>query len=301
MPLLRIALPLFLGSLAAAAQAQVLWHADFAARPAGAYALDQAKADFGPFVLFAKVPAGNARIARDPELDLAVLEARYPKGCVGPDACALQVRSAFPARQEAWMRYKVKFHAGFDWRKGGKLPGLCGGKCNTGCVDVSGNDGWSARLMWHGDGKLVQYVYHPDGNSGCGSDMAYAGGALATGRWHEIVNQVILNTPGTSGGQGRHDGVIRAWVDGKLALERTGLRLRDAATVKLDQFYFSTFHGGDSQDWGPAVESFASFAELSVTAADPRLPLAARRPKPRRASRLSAPFQGRRVDGRLGP
>jgi hypothetical protein len=28
---------------------------------------------------------------------------------------------------EAWMSYKVKFSPGFDWTKGGKLPGLCGG------------------------------------------------------------------------------------------------------------------------------------------------------------------------------
>lgn len=28
---------------------------------------------------------------------------------------------------EASMAYRVKFSAGFDWTKGGKLPGLCGG------------------------------------------------------------------------------------------------------------------------------------------------------------------------------
>jgi hypothetical protein len=98
-------------------------------------------------------------------------------------------------------------------------------------VDVSGNDGWSARLMWHGDGRLVQYVYYPDGNSGCGTDFAYTGGALAKGRWYEVINQVVLNTPGTAGGQGRKDGVLRAWLDGRLVLERTDLRFRDAAAV----------------------------------------------------------------------
>jgi hypothetical protein len=28
---------------------------------------------------------------------------------------------------EMSMSYKVKFSEGFDWTKGGKLPGLCGG------------------------------------------------------------------------------------------------------------------------------------------------------------------------------
>lgn len=291
------------------ARAQVLWDADFSARTAGAYALESAKADFGPFVLFAKVPAGNARIARDPELGRMVLEARYPKGCVGPDACAMQVRAAFPARTEAWMRYRVKFASGFDWKKGGKLPGLCGGKCNTGCVDVSGNDGWSARLMWHGDGNLVQYVYYPDGISDCGTDFAYAGAALAKGKWYEVLNQVVLNTPGASGGPGKKDGVMRAWLDGKLVLERTDLRFRDAPAVGLDQFYFSTFHGGDSPDWGPGSDSYASFVDLAVTATDPRLTSAALKPRPRRGSRASrAPMAARAtrasgisLDGRQAP
>jgi hypothetical protein len=306
-PVAALPISAFLGlftALTPPAPAQVLWDADFSARPAGAYGLEAAKADFGPFVLFARVPAGNARMAKDPELGRMVLEARYPKGCVGPDACALQVRSGFPSRNEAWMRYRVKFGAGFDWKKGGKLPGLCGGKCNTGCVDVSGSDGWSARLMWHGDGKLVQYVYHPDGTTGCGTDFAYASGALAKGRWYEVINQVILNTPGTGGGSGRRDGVLRAWLDGRLVLERTDLRFRDAAAVGLDQFYFSTFHGGDSPDWGPGTDSYASFSDLAVTAGDPRLSSALGPPR-RRASRVKPgpepaipPVDGRILPGR---
>lgn len=257
--------------LASAPGAQVLWDADFSQRPEGAYALEAAKADFGPFIQYAKVPAGRARIKLDAGLGRKVLEVRYPKGCVGPDDCAMQVRAIFPVQQSAWMRYRVRFEAGFDWRKGGKLPGLCGGKCNTGCMDVTGADGWSARLMWHDNAKLVQYMYYPDGTANCGTDFAYNAAALATGRWYEVINQVVLNTPGASGGQGKPDGIVRAWVDGKLVLERTDVRFRDASAVALNQFYFSTFHGGDAPDWGPAADSYASFADIVVTATDPRL------------------------------
>ena len=190
-------------------RAQTLWKADFSGRPEGAYGLEAAKADFGPFIQYAKVAAGRARIKMDPELGRKVLEVKYPKGCVGPDACGMQVRAVFPVKQAAWMRYRVRFETGFDWQKGGKLPGLCGGKCNTGCIDVTGADGWSARLMWHDNAKLV--------------------------------------------------------------LERTDVRFRDASAVSLNQFYFSTFHGGDAPDWGPGSDSYASFADIAVTEGDPRI------------------------------
>lgn len=32
--------------------------------------------------------------------------------------------------------------------RGGKLPGLCGAECVTGCDPVDGLTGWSARHMW---------------------------------------------------------------------------------------------------------------------------------------------------------
>ena len=37
---------------------------------------------------------------------------------------------------------------GFKFQKGGKLPGLCGGLCDSGCSPSTGLTGWSARHMW---------------------------------------------------------------------------------------------------------------------------------------------------------
>ena len=51
------------------------------------------------------------------------------------------------------MQYKVKFMDGFDWTRGGKLPGLCGGGARHAphpCTAVSihtGLDGFSV-LSW---------------------------------------------------------------------------------------------------------------------------------------------------------
>lgn len=59
----------------------------------------------------------------------------------------------------AILKYSVFFPAGFEFVKGGKLPGLYGGK--TGCTggDLA-IDCFSTRLMWReaGQGELYLYV-----------------------------------------------------------------------------------------------------------------------------------------------
>jgi hypothetical protein len=63
------------------------------------------------------------------------------------------------ASTEISMSYRLKFSPGFDWKKGGKLPGLCGGEgkgnaaCPVGCSTVSKDRGFSTRLMWREDGR----------------------------------------------------------------------------------------------------------------------------------------------------
>ena len=71
------------------------------------------------------------------------------------------------------MSYDVQFEEGFDFVKGGKLPGLFGGEGNTGGGIPTGMDGFSARMMWRGNGRVVQYVYYPDQPEHFGHDMPW--------------------------------------------------------------------------------------------------------------------------------
>lgn len=123
-------------------------------------------------------------------------------------------------------------------------------------------------MMWRGAGRLVQYMYIPGKQSSCGDDFDWDMPSIAPGRWHELKNQIILNTPGT-GGAGKADGVMRSWLDGRLVLDRRNVRFRDAASLKIDQFYFSTFHGGSSDAWRPSADSYISFSDITVSTADP--------------------------------
>ncbi len=52
--------------------------------------------------------------------------------------------------------YELAFDSGFDWVKGGKLPGLRGGLNSTGCSGGNQADGlscFSTRLMWRRSGQ----------------------------------------------------------------------------------------------------------------------------------------------------
>jgi hypothetical protein len=67
---------------------------------------------------------------------------------------------------------------------------------------------------------------------------------------------VKLNTPG------RHDGVIRSWLDGDKVLDVTTLRFRDVPELSIDGFYFSTFFGGGDLSWAPTEDQYVQFDDF---------------------------------------
>lgn len=189
---------------------------------------------------------------------------RYPKGAIGGDS-ACQYLCSFPKmglapREECYVRYYVRFDPGFDFVKGGKLPGLVGGQANTGGHIPNGRDGWSARLMWRSGGRVVQYLYHPDQKGVWGDDLDWATDGepcrFVPGTWHCVETCVRMNTPG------KHDGVLRSWFDGALALETATIRFRDVPELQIDGFYFSTFFGGGDLSWAPPEDQYAQFDDF---------------------------------------
>jgi hypothetical protein len=189
---------------------------------------------------------------------------KYPKGLIGGDSacqylCSFAKMGLVP-RDECYVRYYIRFDPGFDFVKGGKLPGLVGGNANTGGHKPNGRDGWSARLMWRPGGKVVQYVYHPDQKGVWGDDFDWMKDGepchFKPGVWHCVESYMKLNTPG------QHDGIIRSWLDGEKVLEISTLRFRDVGDLKIDGFYFSTFFGGGDVSWAPEKDQYAQFDDF---------------------------------------
>ncbi|MGC3962208.1 MAG: cellulose binding domain-containing protein [Rhodocyclaceae bacterium] len=73
------------------------------------------------------------------------------------------------------LTYDVYFEPGFDFAKGGKLPGLASKAFDSGCTE-DGNakrqgSNWSVRLMWRANGRVELYSYDQSRPSGsCGID-----------------------------------------------------------------------------------------------------------------------------------
>ncbi|HOG69267.1 MAG TPA: alginate lyase [Fibrobacteraceae bacterium] len=254
---------------------------DFENQNEGVYTNDQARNDFVPlrgassWYAMEQNKGQNAKIVLDDEDHGKVLQLKYPVGCLGPNddplACAGQIKQPLTeTAEEMWVAYELYFEEGFDFVKGGKLPGLCGGKCYTGGNRPSIGDGWSARVMWRPDGKVVQYLYFVDQAQTYGDDANWDLDGTAEqkyfqiGTWHRLVTKITLNTV-TNEGHGEKDGKIKSWFDGELALDLDTLRLRDYADQRIDVFYLSTFHGGSDNTWSPTVDSYIRYDHFVIS------------------------------------
>jgi len=90
-----------------------------------------------------------------------VLQVTYVKGGDGSTGSGTQFYSTWNSTGGAFrtvlLTYEVAFSSGFEWVKGGKLPGLRGGQDPNSCDGGSKSDGtcFSTRIMWRksGDGE----------------------------------------------------------------------------------------------------------------------------------------------------
>ncbi|MEM9265688.1 MAG: DUF4347 domain-containing protein [Cyanobacteria bacterium P01_F01_bin.13] len=203
----------------------------------------------------------RARIVNDSDPERGqVLEITYPRGAVGSRQSGSQFEVSLPEADELWLSYSVKFGEGFDFRKGGKLPGLTSsGSDYTGGRRPSNGDGWSARYMWRENGTAIAYPYYVDMQGKWGEAMPLEEVTFHLGQWHQITQHIKLNT------NSQANGVLETWVDGKKVQSRSDLRLRLGNKGKIDSFYFSTFHGGKGSDWAPRVNSKAFFDSFVIS------------------------------------
>jgi hypothetical protein len=169
--------------------------------------------------------------------------------------------------QELYVSYRVKFAPGFDFVLGSKLPGLAGGAANTGGIKPNGRDGWSGRMMWEKNGRLVQYVYHPDQPGAYGESVPYKQDKrpfmAVSDRWYYVTHHIVMNTPG------QHDGLAQAWVDGRLVLSRHDFRFRDVDSFGIDAFQFSTFFGGNTPEFAATKNEQVYFDDFLISTTEP--------------------------------
>jgi len=240
----------------------------------------RARKDFnGERVLFwasgLSVLEQRGKIVNDP-VQGKVLRVKYPTGKYGSKDSGV----AFPwilrgKYEELTLTYRVKFESGFQFTTSGKLPGLCGAVDEIGCFRYTdgnppnGDDGFSVRVVWlKADGSVGTYVYHANqkGTYGDIFQWSHSDGNpvyLIPGQWHTIQLRVVLNDPGVA------NGYAEAWLDGEYVSRAEGLLFRNNSSagrsLKVNEMYFNTFHGGNKSSDAPSQTQYAYFDDFKLT------------------------------------
>jgi hypothetical protein len=175
-------------------------------------------------------------------------------------------RPALAGAPVLYLRYYVKFPAGFDFGRGGKLPGLYGGPIGGESGGHHSSAGFSTRYMWrdhHVTGSVDKcsktkpcaevYLYSPQSSQGYGADLGGQWQWQGDGNWHMVEQRVD-----------RINGDITVWYDGTQVLNDPGA-LGGAADIPFAGILFSTFFGGHDTSWGPSQDEAAYFADFAVS------------------------------------
>ena len=265
------------------AVAQTYLEVDFNQRASGIYTEDQVINDFGEIDFSNGVDEGRVSVVRGSQAfggNGAALRVEYDAQGTGPREGGAQWLVEFQDEfEEAYLSYRVKFGAGFDFVRGGKLPGLAGGSAPSGSAPADGIRGWTGRFMWRtnfrgvsgdpeqltsGGISYAKHVHSGFAQDGRQEDEVFwveedgSDSTLVDDVWYTLRQRVRMNTPG------QRDGILQIWLDNRLVLDQRNLQFRNIPELKLDRLFFSTFFGGGDA-WRASKDEVVFFDDFKVT------------------------------------
>lgn len=212
-----------------------------------------------PFGFVPKYVEGSSLSKFDAE---GVLNVVFPAQKFRPKESGFNFSALLPPSDEKVISYEVKIPDGFSFVKGGKLPGLCGGREATGGRKANGTNGFSVRPMWRRGGKLVSYVYHVDQKTKYGDDFVWVESGVdvqfLAATWHQIEFKVRLNNPG------QRNGSVTVKFDGKPVFLKEDFNFRLTNAFQIDRLCFNTFFGGNDMSWAPSSQQTMQIRNLVV-------------------------------------
>ena len=182
-----------------------------------------------------------------------------------------------PEYNELYFSYQVRFDKNFDFKMGGKLPGLAAfvfpndnktpDGCNSNYKNAPVDSGFSLRSMFREGGRATGYFYHQDNprnsGDGCGEriDYRHQGETLYFKRekTYLIEQYVKMNDPHTA------NGIVVIHVNGYKVLERTNMTFSESGLYGINYRFFYMWHGGNSSSWAPSVDSTAYFNHIVMS------------------------------------
>ncbi|KAH6893739.1 alginate lyase [Coprinopsis sp. MPI-PUGE-AT-0042] len=189
------------------------------------------------------------------------------------------------AAKEATFGYSVYFPEGFEFVKGGKLPGFFGGNSNDLAYSCSGGRKdvtcFSTRLMWRTNGAGEIYAYFPpydvpgfESNKALcevQSNFCDASYGISIGRgrftfptaaWTTVSQRVRLNDVGKANGE------AELFVDRVSVSKSSGIIIRDGLAGRIRGLQVQSFFGvlclGSTPDWATPKDQDIYLADFSV-------------------------------------
>jgi len=169
--------------------------------------------------------------------------------------------------------YYVKFPSGFDFRRGGKLPGLSSYNITAsgGNQGTAGITSFTARLMWQQSGNITAYAYTAENLTRWGTIYGTGFGKslpISAGNWYKIEQIVTLNDVGKSNGR------CAIWVNDVPLCDIKDVLWRTVDTLKIEGVFMSSFFGGhtgiDGSDdtYETMVDTYLDFTDIEFYVLD---------------------------------
>jgi hypothetical protein len=215
-------------------------------------------------------PAGSAAYSNAP-----------PVG--GAQFYGAMINTAAPVTLSFYMLLPTNFPFSSPLRRTtvGKLPGLYGGKGNTGRNVPTGTDGWSIRFMWcdynerskkkfKGGGQLLQFTYQSNLSLyGHNYGMALGCGSWSfkpDGKWHNLQQTIHLNDIGKANGR------VDVCFDGIPVFSQRNITFRTTSALVTNGILFQTFFGGSDKTYATPIDTYADFANFALYLYPPSAP-----------------------------
>ncbi|KAI9102709.1 hypothetical protein DFS34DRAFT_683685 [Phlyctochytrium arcticum] len=209
-----------------------------------------------------------------------------PRGGTGFYAQPLDLTAAKVVSFE----FQIYFAPGFNFVKGGKLPGLYGipvvgghffflasKQWLGGRESCSGGDPatdcFSTRYMFRTKGAGEVYLYvnadtQVDAfckippltvcNGDYGNSVGRGAFTFKTGQWQSLLQRITLNTPGKA------DGRVQVMYNGQEVIDFNQVNWRSKKNVGFLGLEFETFFGGADKTWATPKDQFVYFKGLSI-------------------------------------
>ncbi|KAH9961338.1 hypothetical protein BC827DRAFT_1260518 [Russula dissimulans] len=228
-------------------------------------------------LLFVNDPFPNATSSSNSSSSGPVLQVQYPAGSFenndsgGAQFYVTWNSSSGTAYESMMVSYEVAFDSGFDWRKGGKLPGLRGGPDPDNCSgghQANGTNCFSTRLMWRTNGAGEVYAYVPRPNNICkesgvlcndeyGISFDRGSYSFSSGQWNRVTLLVRLNSPDNIA-----NGQVKLYFNDVPVLEHDDVYFRSSDTITPGGLYFS----GNDASWAPLNLTHTFFRNFELFA-----------------------------------